>query len=53
MADLNRASLIGRLGKDPEIRSMQNGNKVASFTLATRELRDRAVLRCLFYRRGS
>lgn len=37
MADLNRASLIGRLGKDPEIRSMQNGDKVASFSLATGE----------------
>lgn len=37
MADLNRASLIGRLGKDPEIRSMQNGDKVASFPLATGE----------------
>ena len=37
MADLNRASLIGRLGKSPEIRSMQNGDKVASFPLATGE----------------
>ena len=37
MADLNRASLIGRLGKDPEIRSMQNGDKVASFPVATGE----------------
>lgn len=37
MADLNRASLIGRLGKDPEIRSMQNGDKVASFPIATGE----------------
>ena len=37
MADLNRASLIGRLGKDPEIRSMQNGDKVASFPVDTGE----------------
>lgn len=37
MVDLNRASLIGRLGKDPEIRSMQNGDKVASFPVATGE----------------
>lgn len=37
MADLNRASIIGRLGKDPEIRSMTNGDRVASFPLATGE----------------
>jgi single-strand DNA-binding protein len=37
MADLNRASLMGRLGKDPEIRTMQSGDKVASFPLATGE----------------
>ncbi len=33
---LNRASLIGNLGADPEIRSLQNGS-VASFSLATSE----------------
>lgn len=27
--------LCGRLGRDPEIRTAQNGNKVASFSLAT------------------
>lgn len=27
--------LIGRLGKDPEVRSFENGKKVASFTIAT------------------
>lgn len=37
MSDLNRASLIGRLGADPEIRSTQSGEKVASFRLATGE----------------
>lgn len=37
MSDLNRASLIGRLGKDPEIREMTNGDRVASFSLATGE----------------
>jgi single-strand DNA-binding protein len=37
MADLNRATLLGRLGRDPEIRTMGNGDKVASFTLATGE----------------
>lgn len=37
MADLNRASLMGRLGADPEIRSMQNGDEVASLRIATGE----------------
>lgn len=37
MTDLNRASLIGRLGKDPESRSMQNGGEVVSFSIATAE----------------
>ena len=32
---LNKVTLIGNLGADPEIRSMQNGAKVASFNLAT------------------
>ena len=29
--------LIGNLGKDPEIRTMQSGDKVANFSLATSE----------------
>lgn len=33
--DLNRASLIGRLGKDPEIRNTGAGKPVASFSIAT------------------
>lgn len=37
MADLNRASLFGRLAADPEIRDMSNGDKVASFRIATGE----------------
>jgi single-strand DNA-binding protein len=37
MADLNRVSLLGRLGKDPEMRSTQGGEKVASFSIATGE----------------
>jgi single-strand DNA-binding protein len=35
MADLNKVMLIGRLGKDPEVRSMQSGAKVCSFSVAT------------------
>jgi len=34
---LNQAQLIGRLGKDPEIRALENGRKVASFSVATSE----------------
>ncbi len=37
MSGLNKVLLIGHLGKDPEIRSMQNGNRVANFSLATSE----------------
>lgn len=37
MADLNRTSLMGRLGADPEIRSTQSGEKVASLRIATSE----------------
>jgi single-strand DNA-binding protein len=34
---VNKVILIGNLGKDPEIRSMQDGTKVANLTLATSE----------------
>jgi single-strand DNA-binding protein len=34
---LNKVMLIGNLGKDPEIRSFQNGGRVANFPLATSE----------------
>ena len=37
MADLNRTTLMGRLGADPEIRSTQSGEKVATFRMATGE----------------
>ena len=32
---LNKAILIGNLGQDPEIRTTNNGSKVATFSLAT------------------
>lgn len=42
MASLNKVILIGRLGKDPEITSFENGNKKMSVSLATSErYRDR------------
>ena len=34
---LNRVMLIGNLGKEPEIRMMQDGKEVASFSIATSE----------------
>ena len=37
MASLNKAFLIGNLGKDPEIRVTPAGQTVASFSLATTE----------------
>lgn len=37
MASINKVILIGRLGKDPEVRSMSNGGEVVSFSLATSE----------------
>lgn len=32
---LNKVTLIGNLGKDPEVRATSNGSRVASFSLAT------------------
>jgi single-strand DNA-binding protein len=34
---VNKVILIGNLGKDPEVRSMQNGGKVANLSIATSE----------------
>lgn len=34
---LNKVTLIGNLGNDPEIRSMNNGGKVATLSVATTE----------------
>ena len=34
---LNKAILIGNLGRDPELRYVASGNPVANFTLATSE----------------
>lgn len=34
---LNKVQLIGRLGNDPEIKTLPNGEKLATFSLATSE----------------
>ena len=40
---VNKVILIGNLGRDPEIRTMQNGGRVANLSLATSESwRDKA-----------
>ena len=39
---VNKVILVGNLGRDPEVRSLQDGNKVANLSLATSETwRDR------------
>lgn len=37
MGSLNRATLIGNVGKTPEVRTLQSGTKVATFSMATTE----------------
>lgn len=37
MSGVNKAIILGRLGKDPEIRMTQTGKKYASFSIATSE----------------
>jgi single-strand DNA-binding protein len=41
---VNKVILIGNLGKDPQVRSLNSGDKVVNFTLATSETwRDKAT----------
>lgn len=37
MSSINKATILGNVGKDPEIRSFPNGGRVASFSIATSE----------------
>ncbi len=37
MAGINKVILVGNLGKDPEVRALSNGSKIAKFSLATNE----------------
>ena len=39
MSGINKVILVGHLGKDPEIRTFENGSQMASFSLATTEVR--------------
>ena len=35
---INKAIILGRIGKTPEVRTLDNGNTVANFTVATSEV---------------
>lgn len=37
MAGVNKVILVGRLGKEPEVRNLDNGAMVANFSIATSE----------------
>lgn len=37
MAGVNKVILVGNLGKDPEVRHLDNGRAVANFSMATSE----------------
>ena len=37
MAGVNKVILVGRLGKDPEVRNLENGVTVTNFSMATSE----------------
>ena len=37
MLHINRATLLGHAGRDPEIRTLRSGDRTASFSLATTE----------------
>ena len=37
MSGVNKVILVGRLGKDPEVRNLENGVNVANFSMATSE----------------
>jgi len=37
MSSVNKATILGRLGADPEVRSLNNGSKVVNLRIATSE----------------
>lgn len=38
MSGVNKVIIVGRLGKDPEVRHLENGASVANFSVATSEV---------------
>jgi len=39
MAGVNKVMLIGRLGRDPELKYLQDGREVCNFSMATSQIR--------------
>ncbi len=37
MPGINQVTIVGRLGKDPEVKSFANGGRIANFSVATSE----------------
>ncbi len=37
MSSVNKATILGNVGQDPDIRTLQNGGKIANLTVATSE----------------
>jgi len=37
MPGINQVTIVGRLGKDPEVKTFANGGKIANFSVATSE----------------
>jgi len=37
MPGINQVTIVGRLGKDPEVKSFSNGGRIANFSVATSE----------------
>jgi single-strand DNA-binding protein len=37
MPGINQVTIVGRLGKDPEVKTFSNGGKIANFSVATSE----------------
>ena len=51
MSGVNKVILIGNIGHTPEIKTTDNGNKIASFSIATSEIwKDKARDQLKLYR---
>ena len=46
MSGINKVILVGHLGKDPEVRHLDSGSSMVSFSLATSESRANRMAQC-------